>query len=77
LHDDYLHGYQRNDSSGTSAADTFNLQQGGDGHGHRPAANDLFNMGAALNAADKIDGGRGSDIVDLDGDYWRDSLSTP
>ena len=63
-------GTSGNDSfAGTSAADIFNLQQGGDDTATGLGGTDLFNMGAAFDAADRIDGGDGSDTVDLDGDY--------
>jgi Ca2+-binding RTX toxin-like protein len=58
-----------NDSiSGGSAADTLVSGAGNDtlaGGG----SNDLFDMGADLNALDKIDGGTGNDTLALDGDY--------
>lgn len=44
-----------------SSAGDDDLTAGGGG--------DLFIMGAALTAADKIDGGGGSDTLELDGDY--------
>jgi Ca2+-binding RTX toxin-like protein len=36
---------------------------------HAGGGDDVINMGAALTAADTIDGGAGSDILYLDGDY--------
>ncbi len=54
---------------GTSSADVFNLQQGGNDTANGEGGNDTFNMGAALNAADRIDGGGGTDTVSLDGGY--------
>jgi len=59
-----------NDSfTGTSTNDTFNLQQGGSDAATGRGGDDLFNMGGALNTADQISGGSGSDTVLLDGDY--------
>ena len=54
---------------GTSTADVFNLQQGGSDTAKGEGGNDTFNMGAALDAADHINGGSGTDTVSLDGDY--------
>jgi hypothetical protein len=55
--------------TGTSGDDTFNLTRGGNDTADGGGGNDVFWMGAALNAADKIDGGTGDDRVNLNGDY--------
>jgi Ca2+-binding RTX toxin-like protein len=63
-------GTSGNDTfTGTNAADTFDLSQGGNDTASGLGGNDTFTMGAALNAADKLDGGTGNDVVQLDGDY--------
>ena len=55
--------------SGTTGDDTFNLTRGGNDTVFGDAGNDTFWMGATLNAADRIDGGTGTDTVTLNGDY--------
>jgi Ca2+-binding RTX toxin-like protein len=56
--------------SGNSAKDKFKLAQGGNDTALGGGGNDTFSMGAALNAADVIDGGGGQkDKVVLNGDY--------
>ena len=64
-------GTSGNDTrTGTTAADIFNLQQGGDDTATGLGGNDLFNMGGAFDAAEQIDGGNGTDTLTvLDGDY--------
>jgi Ca2+-binding RTX toxin-like protein len=47
----------------------FDLTHGGNDTASGGGGNDMFNMGAALTAADTIDGGSGSDTVQLNGDY--------
>ncbi|HEV2560497.1 MAG TPA: calcium-binding protein, partial [Rhizomicrobium sp.] len=55
--------------TGGAGADVFVLQQGGNDIAHGGAGNDGFNVYAALNAADQIDGGTGADSVNLKGNY--------
>jgi hypothetical protein len=55
--------------SGTSGDDTFLLWQGGNDTVDAGDGNDIFRMGGALNAGDKLDGGAGKDSVILSGDY--------
>jgi hypothetical protein len=55
--------------SGALANDTFDLSQGGNDTAYGWGGNDVFVMGGALNALDKINGGSGSNTVVLDGDY--------
>ncbi|HEY2069814.1 MAG TPA: calcium-binding protein [Rhizomicrobium sp.] len=63
-------GTSGNDNlTGTSAADTFNLSQGGDDTAQGLGGNDLFIFGGTFTAADSIDGGDGADVLRLDGDY--------
>ena len=57
------------DLTGTSGNDTFNLTRGGNDTADGGGGDDVFWMGAALNAGDKIDGGTGDDRVNLAGDY--------
>jgi Ca2+-binding RTX toxin-like protein len=58
-----------NKFTGTSDDDSFDLSQGGNDTANGLGGNDTFNIGAALNAADRIDGGEGDDTVTLNGDY--------
>lgn len=55
--------------SGTNGNDTFNLSLGGNDTVDGGKGADVFWMGAALTAADRIDGGQGDDRVNLNGDY--------
>lgn len=55
--------------TGTNLADTFDISQGGNDTVTALGGNDVITVGAALTSADKIDGGTGSDTVQLDGDY--------
>ncbi len=52
-----------------SSPDIFNLRSGGSDTVLAGSGDDRFNMGAALNAADRLDGGAGNDVVILHGDY--------
>ncbi|HEY1707128.1 MAG TPA: calcium-binding protein, partial [Rhizomicrobium sp.] len=56
---------------GGAKNDTFNLAGGGNDSVNGGAGNDTFNMGAALTAADRINGGpgAGTDRVVLNGNY--------
>lgn len=65
-----LIGGQGNDTlTGGGGADVFDLSHGGNDTAKGGGGTDTFQMGAALTAADKIDGGDGKDTVVLDGDY--------
>ena len=55
--------------TGTAGADRFVLGQGGDDQAAGLGGNDLFDFGAAFTAADRVDGGAGSDRLSLTGDY--------
>ena len=55
--------------TGTGSNDTFALWQGGSDTVDAGGGNDVFRMGAALDAGDKLDGGTGRDYVLLNGDY--------
>jgi Ca2+-binding RTX toxin-like protein len=55
--------------SGTSGNDNFLLWQGGNDSVDAGDGNDIFRMGGALNAGDKLDGGAGTDYLILKGDY--------
>jgi hypothetical protein len=57
------------DQSSDTASDTFNLFKGGNDTVLAGSGNDLFKMGAALNAGDQLDGGAGRDVVLLHGNY--------
>jgi VCBS repeat-containing protein len=67
---DFLRG-DGNDNviTGTSGADFFRLQDGGADQASGGAGGDAFYLGAAYTAADTIDGGSGTDVVALQGDY--------
>jgi Ca2+-binding RTX toxin-like protein len=54
---------------GTGDDDTFDMSQGGDDSVSGGAGDDSFSFGAALTAADSINGGTGSDVVVLEGAY--------
>jgi len=55
--------------TGTSGNNTIILSDGGNDTATAGAGNDVIVMGGSLTAADKIDGGVGTDKVMLDGDY--------
>jgi Ca2+-binding RTX toxin-like protein len=55
--------------TGTTDDDTFNLSQGGEDTASGLDGKDAFNMGGALDAGDRINGGSGNDVVTLNGDY--------
>src|ERR1700761_9348301 len=57
------------DRSGDTTGDNFLLFRGGNDTVTGGSGNDIFRMGAALNAGDKLDGGTGKDTVLLNGDY--------
>src|ERR1041385_6991269 len=63
-------GTSGNDSLvGTSAADIFDMSQGGRDTVAGVDDNDTFLFGGTLTAKDSIDGGAGADTLELDGDY--------
>jgi len=68
---DRLLGSSDNDRiTGTGSADRFDLSQGGDDSVSGGDGNDGFYFGAAFTAADRVDGGAGSnDQIGLEGDY--------
>jgi Ca2+-binding RTX toxin-like protein len=55
--------------TGGQQSDIFDLSRGGTDTAHGGAGNDAFMLGAALTAADAIDGGLGADTIVLNGDY--------
>jgi VCBS repeat-containing protein len=55
--------------TGTSGADFFRLENGGDDHASGAGGGDAFYFGASYTSADFVDGGSGSDQVALQGDY--------
>jgi Ca2+-binding RTX toxin-like protein len=55
--------------TGSNAGTFFHLEQGGNDIVTAGAGNDAFYFGAALSAADRIDGGAGADQLALQGDY--------
>lgn len=55
--------------SGTAFDDHFDLSQGGNDKAFGLEGADVFDFGAAMTARDKIDGGDGSDVLNLAGDY--------
>jgi Ca2+-binding RTX toxin-like protein len=58
-----------NTLDGTSMADLFSLEQGGDDIAHGLGGNDVFLFGAAMTSADEVDGGAGIDQIAIQGDY--------
>ncbi|MEA3032374.1 MAG: hypothetical protein QOH86_390, partial [Sphingomonadales bacterium] len=68
--DDWLVGTSGNDIiTGTPNGDFFMLQQGGNDIAVGLGGGDAFYFGAALTAADQVNGGGGKDQVALQGDY--------
>ncbi|MGI4732680.1 MAG: M10 family metallopeptidase C-terminal domain-containing protein, partial [Janthinobacterium lividum] len=66
----HIDGTAGNDTySGTAASDYFDLSAGGNDSVGGGAGDDAFYLGAALTAADHINGGSGNDQVGLMGDY--------
>ena len=67
-----FHGTKHDDNfneSSDTGNDVFDLYKGGNDTVIAGSGNDRFNMGAALNAGDRLDGGAGNDVVFLHGDY--------
>ncbi len=62
-------GFGDDNLTGTSGNDIFNLARGGNDTVDAGGGNDIFWMAGTLNAGDKLDGGTGTDQVDLNGDY--------
>lgn len=57
--------------------DSFDISQGGRDTVSAGNGNDLIKVGAALTAADRIDGGTLSDTINLNGDYTKQLAITP
>lgn len=55
--------------NGTPGADVFDMSQGGNDIVRGKGGDDVFNFGAAFNAKDRINGGYGHDVLELDGNY--------
>jgi hypothetical protein len=55
--------------TGGAKSDVFHLENGGFDTAHGGGGYDIFYLGAALVAADTIDGGTGNDTLVLNGDY--------
>src|ERR1700748_3645876 len=55
--------------TGSGDVADFALWQGGSDTVDAGGGDDIFRMGAALDAGDKLDGGTGKDAVLLNGDY--------
>jgi len=67
-----FHGTKHDDSfneSSDTASDTFDLAKGGEDTATGGSGDDVFNMGASLDAGDRLDGGAGRDVVNIHGDY--------
>jgi hypothetical protein len=65
-----FHGTSGDDTlTGTAATDMFDVTQGGRDTVSGLGGSDTIDFGAAFTAADRIDGGTGSDTIKLDGDY--------
>jgi Ca2+-binding RTX toxin-like protein len=58
-----------NTQDGTGSADVFDYFQGGNDTLDGKGGADVFNLGAALGAADSIAGGKGSDTLNIAGNY--------
>lgn len=56
---------------GTADIDSFSLGDGGNDSALGKGGNDSFSLGGALTAADTLDGGDGSDLLTLNGDYHK------
>jgi hypothetical protein len=54
---------------GLGGHDFFRMEQGGDDRILGEAGNDVFLFGATLTAADRVDGGAGTDQIAIQGDY--------
>ncbi|MEA3036794.1 MAG: hypothetical protein QOH04_2571 [Sphingomonadales bacterium] len=68
--DDWLVGTSGNDIiTGTPNGDFFMLQQGGNDIAVGLGGGDAFYFGAALTAADQVNGGGGKDILAIQGNY--------
>ncbi|HEY1612096.1 MAG TPA: pre-peptidase C-terminal domain-containing protein [Rhizomicrobium sp.] len=69
-YDDFLDGNSSNNTlTGGSGNDTLSIWQGGNDTASGGAGDDSFSVGAALNAADRLDGDSGNDVLSLQGDY--------
>jgi hypothetical protein len=65
-----IKGTKNNDVlKGTSGNDIFVLSQGGNDTASGLAGNDTFQFGATFTAKDSINGGAGTDVLSLAGDY--------
>ncbi|HTT98228.1 MAG TPA: calcium-binding protein [Rhizomicrobium sp.] len=67
-----FHGTKHDDifnASSDTTSDTFDLFKGGNDTVTAGSGDDVFNLGASLNAADRLDGGTGRDVAILHGDY--------
>jgi len=67
-----FHGTKHDDTfneSSDTASDTFDLAKGGEDTATGGSGDDVFNMGASLDAGDRLDGGAGRDVVNIHGDY--------
>ena len=73
----FIHGTAGDDNlTGTSGADVFLIGQGGNDTASGLGGNDIFRMAASFTAADQLDGGAGSDMVVLNGDYTGENAVT-
>ena len=67
-----FHGTKHDDTfdeSSDTTSDTFDLYKGGNDTVKAGSGDDRFNLGASLNAGDRLDGGDGKDVLLLNGDY--------
>jgi hypothetical protein len=59
--------------TGGKGDDVFDLSHGGDDTASGGAGDDTFNMGFGLTATDRLDGGTGMNVVNIDGIYMGDN----
>jgi hypothetical protein len=69
IDDNFTGSTGNNTFNGTAGADSFDLSQGGKDTANGMAGTDTFTMGTEFTNADHLDGGDGTDTVNLTGTY--------